>query len=342
MTVQTQKQNEATFRLLEERLGAMQVGAVTRRDVSQFLQDLRSLPSVWGQDRRYRGQSFAKALELAKKEPAHCERLSQKTINRHASAISGMFKWAAKEGYWTGDNPASGFIDKSGDGTIKRRPFRRDELAKLFRSPIWAGCRSEHFRTEAGTVVVRDHRWWLPVLGLYTGARVEELARLRDADFRETAGMWVMDLVGVKIRGRSKEGSSNRTVPVHPHLVALGLLDHIASIRAAGGGSLWPELARGGLDDKFAPNFTKSFSKYLTDCGLKEPEICFHSFRHNMATALEGAGVAESVAAAILGHAHKSQSYRTYSHAEGEKVRPLAEAIGKVEFGLDLSSLMKR
>lgn len=341
-TMQTRKQNDATFRLLEERLGGMRAGDVTRRDISQFLQDLRSLPSVWGQDRRYRGVSFAKALDLARSEPAHRERLSQKTINRHVSAISGMYKWAVKEGYWSGDNPASGFIDKSDDGTIKRRPFRRDELAKLFRSPVWAGCRSERFRMEAGTVVVRDHRWWLPLLGLYTGARVEELARLCDTDFRETAGMWVVDLVGVKVRGRSKESTSNRTLPIHPHLVALGLLGHVDSIRIAGGGSLWPELARGGLDNKFAPNFSKWFSRYLTTMKLKDELLVFHSFRHGIGTALKGAGVPESVAAAILGHADKSQSYRTYAHAEGEMVRPLAEAIGKLDFGLDLSSLRNK
>jgi hypothetical protein len=39
----------------------------------------------------------------------------------------------------------------------------------------------------------------------------------------------------------------------------------------------------------------------------------------------------------LLGHEHKSLSYRVYS--EGAQVRPLYDAICKVDYGIDLSAL---
>lgn len=337
-TAQTTAQNEATFRLLAERLGSRLVVTIGRREISDFLGDLRKLPARWGQDRRYRGKTFAEMLDMAGREREGVERLSQKTINRHASAISGMFRWAKKHGRWDGPSPAEGFINKRGAETgPKRRPWRIDELKKLLSTPIWVGCRSEGRRHEAGAVVVRDAKFWIPLIGLFSGARLEEIAKLRAADVRQTAGTWVFDITANEA-GRVKEAASNRTVPIHSELVALGLIDHAEAIRKAGGGALWPELSRGGLDGKFSHNLTKWFTRYLDEMGIRAEGLSFHSFRHSVGSALHAAGVSESTAADILGHEHKSMSFRVYS--EGAAVKPLAEAVEKIRYdGLDLSKL---
>ncbi|MGX9961658.1 integrase, partial [Xanthomonas euvesicatoria] len=34
------------------------------------------------------------------------------------------------------------------------------------------------------------HRWWLPMISLYTGARINELAQLKVADIVEEAKVW--------------------------------------------------------------------------------------------------------------------------------------------------------
>jgi integrase len=204
---------------LSRYMGNRRVGSIARKDVSGFLAALRSLPSSYGQSPRYRGVSFPEMVKFANAEPKDAPRLSQKTLNRHVSAISGMFTWAEKHGHYEGKNPAAGFIDKSSDGTgPKRRPWRQEELQLLLNGPIWTGSQSEYFRSRPGKVVVKDGKFWVPLLGLYAGLRMEEACKLRAEDVRQTAGIWVLDIVG-GAGGRVKEDSSNRTVPVHPLLV---------------------------------------------------------------------------------------------------------------------------
>lgn len=159
---------------------------------------------------------------------------------------------------------------------------------------------------------MRDGKFWLPLIGLFAGLRLEEACQLAVADFRKTGGLWVMDVTGDE-DGRVKKRSSNRTVPVHPELIRLGLVEHVDAVRKAGGGRLFPELKAGGPGGTLLHEFSKWFGRYVEAIGLKAPGLTLHSFRKNVASALQGAGVPERVAADILGHEHKSLSYRLYS-----------------------------
>src|SRR5262249_42481515 len=137
--------------------------------------------------------------------------------------------------------------------------------------------------------------------------------------------------------GRVKEDASNRVVPIHPEGVKIGFLDHVAKVRNAGGGLLWPELTRGGVGNSFSHNFSKWFSRLKREMRITDPKVVFHSFRKNVATALHAAGIPVSIAADILGHEHKSMSFRVYS--AGAAVKPLYEAICKIDYGIDLTAL---
>lgn len=334
---QTLVQNRTTFRFFREHLGDRSVGDVSKRDVSEFLEKLRCLPAKYGQDRAFRGLSFSAMVDKAA-SMVGMALLSRKTINRHASAVSGMFGWAEKHGYWEGKNPASGFIDKRSDGTgPKRRPWRKEELEILFGSPAWMGAKSANIRSKPGLVVERDAKYWVPLIGLYSGLRLEEICKLRVKDIRQTGDMWVIDVTGDAKNGRVKEDASNRTVPIHPDLIALGLLDHVDAMRTAGDLSLWPELSRGGADGKLSVSISKWFGRYVTGLGLDDPALVFHSFRHSLATALRGEGVAESLITDILGHEHGSISFRVY--AEKGAVKPMYEALCRISFGLDIEKL---
>jgi integrase len=149
----------------------------------------------------------------------------------------------------------------------------------------------------------------------------------------------VIDVQGDE-SGRVKEDASNRTVPVHPFLIEAGFLAHVEKIKVAGGGHLWSELRRSEIEKKYGDDFAKWFQPYRVKHGLDAPGLDFHSFRKNVASALHGAGVNESVVADILGHEHKSMSYRLYS--EGAQVAPLYNAICKLDYGVDLSHLILR
>jgi integrase len=76
-----------------------------------------------------------------------------------------------------------------GEETIKQRrgevraAWTTDEIKKLLTSPVWAGCRSEWYRTEPGDLILKDHRYWIPLICLFAGLRLAEACQLKARDF---------------------------------------------------------------------------------------------------------------------------------------------------------------
>lgn len=85
-------------------------------------------------------------------------------------------------------------------------------------------------------------RRWLPWIGAYTGARINELTPLTAADFLKRDGIWI-----IRIRGANSKTRTYREVPLHGHLIEQGLLDYAKS---RGKRQLFydPGRSRGGKD----------------------------------------------------------------------------------------------
>src|SRR5205814_1579241 len=63
---------------------------------------------------------------------------------------------------------------------------------------------------------------WLPWVCAFTGARISEIAGARGKDIHQLGGAW---FVGISLdRQSAKTGSSRRRIPIHPALIAEGLL----------------------------------------------------------------------------------------------------------------------
>src|SRR5262245_41126480 len=105
----------------------------------------------------------------------------------------------------------------------------KPELNMLFASPVFAtGKRPAPGRGEAA--------FWLPLLGLYPGARRGELAALTVKDTLKMEGVFAFTFLEERAAGkRLKTRTSARTVPVHPQLVRLGWLNYVEAIRRDGG-----------------------------------------------------------------------------------------------------------
>ena len=337
-TAKATQQNCTTFRLFGSTIGDAGISDIQRCHIAQFVESMRKLPANYARSPQSARMTLPELVGVCATTNAGVASLTAKTIARHLSALSGLFSWAEQQGLRNELNPAHRFKLKAAGGTApKRRPWRSHELATLFRSPIWTGCESAGQGAEPGSYVIRDARYWLPLMALFTGMRLEEICKLGPVDVRDAGGFWVLDVLANE-RGRVKEDASNRTVPVHPMLLQMGFIKHVATRREAGSALLWPELRRAGPDKRLGSAFTKWFGRYCTKIGLTDPALTFHSFRKNLATALHRAGISETIAADILGHAHKTTSYRIYS--EGTSAKPLYEAICKVEYDLDLSHLV--
>ena len=185
--------------------------------------------------------------------------------------------------------------------------------------------------------------FWLPLLALFTGARLSELAGLKASDVahEELIGNHCLYIVpDVKAGRRLKNKHRARAVPIHQQLVAVGFLDFVAAQRMTRGEEGWllPEVSP---DTTGASAFSKWFGRYVGAHGVTDPAKVFHSFRHNFTDALRLAAVSDDVSRALVGHSQEGVHGRYGAKKMAARYRHrLAEAISKVAYtGLDLSSV---
>ncbi len=268
--------------MFQEVCGDLPVRAYTRQHLSGFYNTLRALPALYSKDRQCRGLPLKEIVEAARANPA--PRLSMKTIARHFSALGGFFTYAKRHGLIDGDNPAHGFeFPRNGRANGGRQMWAGEPLRKLFKSPVWTGCHPV-FRSQFGPEIIRDDKFWLPLLGLYHGNRLEEFAQLRREDVKQgEAGVWYLDVHGEDGR-QIKNDQSARRVPIHPAIEAMGFLEYVSTTAPKAGDMVFPLLKPGGPDKKIGYYFTKWWTAYRKSVGVYEKGLDYHSFRHGMTT----------------------------------------------------------
>jgi integrase len=187
------------------------------------------------------------------------------------------------------------------------------------------------YRETRGPLLLKDTCYWLPLLALWMGFRLEEAGGTPLADVRTDYGIDYLDLQQRDL----KTDGSNRLVPIHPKLIALGFLNYIARLHAAGETYLFPDLPH---DDKAA---TRQFTKWwghwsrvnakaqgIEAQGFDDPRKSFHSFRHSFKHACRGL-MTKEIHDLLTGHGDGSVSSDCRPGAE--LVRP-AEALANVDY----------
>lgn len=170
-------------------------------------------------------------------------------------------------------------------------PFTVEQLQALFEPAAFTAWAAKW-----------PHRWFGTMLGLYSGARVSEVAQLRLDDVLAVDGVqgfYVrMAAEGQRIKGKN----SRRFVPLATPVLAAGFLDYVAEVKAAGHVRIFPNLP-GGDGLSYGRQLSRQFSVYAKARGVDEKGQGFHGFRHTIASQLDAAGASPSAIAALTGHA---------------------------------------
>jgi integrase len=214
-----------------------------------------------------------------------------------------------------------------------RVAFTADDLQRIFTSPIYTD-------NYAPQIAGRDAAYWLPLLALYTGARVEELAQLLVKDIRYVAELGhYINISDEAEHAKLKNASSRRRVPVHPVVVACGFIDYVQQVKPAK--LLFPHL-KANPRGKLAGYFSNFFSQYLRQrVRITDKRKVFHSFRHTFKDICRKVGIEEAVHDALTGHTNNSVS-RRYGN-EQFPLEPLFEAMQRYDIAeLDLTHLFKQ
>ena len=338
-------------RLLREFFGNdAPLSSLTRETMEGFCRDLKRYPINCAQ--RYPGKTLREAIAAAD-AGGDSRRLNGRTIANNFERISSLFAFAVEKKMMA-DNPAK---DRFMRETFGKRPDKKpkaqftvpDELNRLFSGPLYSGCvNDETGHMTPGPNHPRRGRFWIPLLGLFHGLRLNEACQLLTADVQEREGIHILSITSSddgdeETQKRLKNRQSRREVPLHPQLKRLGFLDFVKQRRTdATSQRLFPELPKGPKGG-FSESFSKWFGRFVMKTLGPECEATFHSFRHMFRDAARVARLPLDIVERLAGwEGSKSAASGMAAHYGGGPayLRTLAEEIAKIDYpGLDLSHL---
>lgn len=259
--------------------------------------------------------------------------MSSANINKFIAKLSTILGWAEKKGYIE-SNPARGLrIADEVKAKDKRLPFSESQLAHIFSAPIFTGCLDDerNYRSP-GKNQPRRSRFWVPIIGLFSGMRLNEICQLEWTDIEAIDDIWcfrVSDLssgVGTK---SLKTQASTRVIPVHPRLIDLGFLEYRSTVHGSRDCSLFPEIDPGSTGYR-SDGFSKWFGRFLGSRPGTWERTSFHSFRHSFRDQLRKNDTPHEVAMALGGWSSPSRSGVESIYGSGISPKMLFEAVERI------------
>lgn len=326
----TAKDDDVALKYFVGLVGNLKFGEIKKSEAERFSSLLRQIPNLANKG-LYKGLSPKAAIKLAdrleeavKKLPRNIktisfngqemslgeaernlERLTGKTANKHLTFFTGLWKSKAVPERFRKECPFSGClytkkeVQNEGRARGTRVSFSDKDLTELFSTPVWAGCSNENIRTVSGNIVIRDWRYWGPILALYTGMRLEEIASLHAGDFNTESGIWYIDISGSGNR-HIKSEAAKRHIPIHSRLIQLGFQDFV--VEQGDRGAIFKDLKPNLKGEKYGNKLGKWFGYYRRQCGIYQRHKDFHSLRHNFVEKLLLRNVPEDQVAVLVGH----------------------------------------
>lgn len=209
----------------------------------------------------------------------HNKPLSISRVNFLVATVKRIFDFAMKQDKDLDRiNPADGLqLRDKRKASEKRDVFTEEDLQKLFVDSKEYG-QDKH---------IKDANFWIPLLGLYTGARMEELCQLLIEDVVQRDGIWCIDIREDNAIRKSVKVGERRIVPLHPFLVdELRFEDFVKNIDPEKK-RVFHELLY--VNNRWGHGFGQWFGRFKQRAGIDATAgmKSFHSFRHTLINQLK-------------------------------------------------------
>lgn len=257
------------------------------------------------------------------------------TINKDMGILRAIFSTAEANSKLP-TNPFKGWKDLPIPEKEEEDPYTIEELKLIFNSRIF----KEGYRPKQGK---GEAAFWLPLISLYTGCRLNEGTQIFTEDVSSLDGMPYILIKPDSATGRRVKDSKKRRVPIHPDLVRMGFLEYAAKMKQEGHVQLFPELKITRVKGKLGDKWGSWWSSYVRkDLGITRVPLPFHSFRHTFIEHGRISKIDNELRRIIEGHAVNSVDMKHYGNSL-YPLEPLYEEIVKLRFrGLDLSHLLRK
>ena len=207
------------FSILKELVGDIYVSELRKSHVIEFINAVQSIPANRMKHSKYRKK---KVRDLMRMDIPMNERLSPITRKRYLGQMSSFFRWLHTNDYnhIELDLPFKNVRIKTARSIDQKPIYTPQDIRKLFNSEQYL----------QGTHKLASH-FWVPLMGLYTGARLNEICQLSVVDvYRdEQTGRLVIDInenAEDDPKKSLKRWFHARLVPVHDKLIELGFEEY--------------------------------------------------------------------------------------------------------------------
>lgn len=277
------------FGLLLEVMGDSTLEKVDRDFLRKYESLLRSIPARRDLAKiRYKINDVHELIVKAKENSDPL--MSDNAVRKYMRILFEAFQWADGEGIFI-KSPANKFFapieNEKMDQDFKSN-FTDEDLKAIFGMP-WYKRGTVDKNSQGQFHHYRAFHYWLPLIGFFTGARINELCQLYLDDIKQDAvGFYFFEISNERADQSLKTIHSRRKIPLHPTLIKLGLVRYCEALKKAGHERLFPELPYHpvkGYGDKASDWFNRSLLKERLGFE-KESKKSFHSFRHTFSVML--------------------------------------------------------
>jgi len=310
------------------------IRTITRAQCRDMIEVLRWQPR--NASKLYPGLSPQEIAGLAKAEERN-DLINAANINTYVNKLGGMFNWAMKEELLD-RNPTLGLrLPDPVARRDKRHPFSPHQIRAIFAAPLYTGCKDgEHGYATPGAARPRNARFWIPLMSLFGGLRLNEACQLDIADVRQVEEIDCFVITersdGGTTDKRLKTTSSERIVPIHTTLLDLDFMGFVERRRDAGEVKLFNDVGMGATGYR-STTFSQWFRRFVDKAGASSAKTCFHSFRHCFRDALREARIDRDIALALGGWAASGSSNSVSdSYGSGYRIQTLKEAMDRVSY----------
>ena len=255
------------YPILKAVTGEIHTGNITKQHIVNFKKIVLNLPANKTKLSKYKNKPLTYFITTSSDEN---DQLSPVTRKKYITAIAGFLEWLKINDYSSIDldAPLKKLKVTKIEASKQRDLFKEEDLNKLFNSKEY--IQGTHKKAS---------QFWVPLIGLYTGARLNEICQLEIKDiyqYKDT-GIWVFDINKNKESDPNKSlknDGSIRVIPVHKKLIELGFIDFFKTQK--NNKRLFSDLPYVNSNNKYGDNLQRWFNRtYKNRRGVTTPKLHF-------------------------------------------------------------------
>lgn len=295
----TRQEREDCFQLLTELLGTeFNISELDVHKARYVKETLLKVPAHRNKNKATKGLPL-----LAQIDVPDVKKISTTSINKYLILYGSLMSWATRNGF-AKVNPFTGMTLKN--KTAKERAAFEDKHIKAILGELDKGTQG---------LADKDFKRWGTLIGLYTGARLNEIASLTPADVKQEDGIWYFDINENEDDKNVKTEAGKRRIPVHSFLLKQGFLDYLTKVKAMPKGTRLLHEMTFVEGHGWGRKLSRWFNDILLkDLELKSNALVFHSLRHTAVTNMRRAGVESPIVSAVVGHEAQGVTEAVYMH----------------------------